>query len=269
LGVIAAAIGLFIATNIDALLVLTALFFVSHQTGCPRMAQVITGWVLGSLLLIAASSLAAGGLTIVPDQWVGLLGLIPLILGLRGLHRARHHDPGQPALAATTTAEIVMIAVANGGDNLSAYTPVLRLLGPAQALLTVAVFAVMLGLWCGIARLISTRKPVVVALDRAGPWLVPLVYVALGVVIVVGSGLLARTVASARTWSALRPAGLTVTPVMPGYGHSDTPPASPAWPCLDIPRPLERITLGPAAGAGTRSPAWSSGPSTACWPTSP
>ena len=62
MGLIAAAIGLFIGTNIDALLVLTALFFVSHQTGRPRMRQVVTGWVLGSLLLIAASCLAAGNL---------------------------------------------------------------------------------------------------------------------------------------------------------------------------------------------------------------
>ena len=40
-------------------------------------------------MLVAASAVAALGLLVVPDRWVGLLGLVPLTLGIRGLVAAR------------------------------------------------------------------------------------------------------------------------------------------------------------------------------------
>ncbi len=72
---------------------LTVLFLSSRATGRPRRWQIWAGQSLGIATLVAVSVVAALGLTIVPDQWVGLLGLVPFGLGVRGLLRAQDPDP--------------------------------------------------------------------------------------------------------------------------------------------------------------------------------
>ena len=90
LATIGSAIGLFAATNIDDIVVLTVLFLASSR-GKPRPWQIVAGQYLGFITLVVISVIAALGLTIVPDEWVGFLGLIPLGIGIwtliRGLRR--------------------------------------------------------------------------------------------------------------------------------------------------------------------------------------
>jgi cadmium resistance protein CadD (predicted permease) len=78
------AIAVFVVTNIDDLIVLIALYG-SRQVG---RRQIIVGQSLGISALAAVSVIAALGLVVVPDRWIGLFGVIPLGLGVRGLlHR--------------------------------------------------------------------------------------------------------------------------------------------------------------------------------------
>ena len=79
LATIASAIGLFAATNIDDIVVLTVLFLASSR-GKPRPWQIVAGQYLGFITLVVISVIAALGLTIVPDEWVGFLGLIVAVL---------------------------------------------------------------------------------------------------------------------------------------------------------------------------------------------
>ena len=81
LATIGSAIGLFAATNIDDIVVLTVLFLASSR-GKPRPWQIVAGQYLGFITLVVISVIAALGLTIVPDEWVGFLGLIPLGIGI-------------------------------------------------------------------------------------------------------------------------------------------------------------------------------------------
>ncbi|HEU5109203.1 MAG TPA: cadmium resistance transporter, partial [Micromonosporaceae bacterium] len=75
------------------------------------------------------------------------------------------------------------ITVANGADNIAVYTPVLRTVGPADAVLTVAVFAALTAVWCLAGAWLGGRRPVVALIERAGHWLVPCVFIALGLLI--------------------------------------------------------------------------------------
>ena len=72
LATIGSAIGLFAATNIDDIVVLTVLFLASSR-GKPRPWQIVAGQYLGFITLVVISVIAALGLTIVPDEWVGFL----------------------------------------------------------------------------------------------------------------------------------------------------------------------------------------------------
>lgn len=191
---VGSAIGLFAATNIDDIVVLTVLFLASRN-GSPRPWQIVGGQYLGFITLVAISVVAALGLTIVPDQWVGLLGLIPLSIGIwtliRGLLRKRNGEDNDLTLAAGLFS-VAGITIANGADNISLYTPIFRTSAPADVAVMIAVFLVLVAVWCAAGRLIGTREVVTEALERIEHWLVPTVFIGLGLFILIESEVITR-----------------------------------------------------------------------------
>jgi len=182
----------FAVTNVDDLVVLAALF-VTVGRGGPSVRQIVIGQYLGIGVLVAISVLVAVGLAGVPERWIGLLGLVPLTLGLRGLVLTRRPvagDGGHRVTGATGLVGVVAVTVANGGDNVSVYTPLFRQAGPGDTLVYVAVFAVLVAVWCLTAHFLADRRPLVDTIERVGHWLIPAVYVLIGIKIIVTSGLL-------------------------------------------------------------------------------
>jgi cadmium resistance protein CadD (predicted permease) len=175
---IASAVGLFVGTDIDDLVVLTALFG-SREID---RRKIVVGQYLGIAALVAISVVAAVGLVIVPDRWIGLFGVIPLALGVRGLMRGKEHG----TVIVKTTTGVAAITIANGADNVSVYTPVFRQAGWG-ALVYVAVFAVLVAVWLVAAAFLATRQPVASILDRWGHRIVPIVFIAIGLVLIAGS----------------------------------------------------------------------------------
>lgn len=195
---IAAAVAMFAGTNIDDIVVLTVLFVASASQGRPRAWQIVAGQYLGLITLVAISVVAALGLVIVPQDWVGLLGVLPLSLGLWTLIRGlRSDDDDEPPVAATGMAGVAAITIANGADNIAVYTPVFRTLGAPQTALTIAVFLICVGIWCYAGSVLGTRRKVVDTLERVEHWLVPAVFIGLGIFILLESGVLGRLVAAA------------------------------------------------------------------------
>jgi cadmium resistance protein CadD (predicted permease) len=191
----AAAAGVFAGTDIDDLIVLTVLFLSARASGRPRAWAIWAGQYAGIAVLVAVSVVAALGLTIVPDRWVGLLGLVPLVLGVRGLLsavRSRRADGVPPAVMATGFLSVMGVTIANGGDNVTVYTPLFRSTGLGGALITVAVFAAGVALWCVSASWLGTHPLVLRAMERFGHWIVPGVFTVIGGFILIGSGVLPR-----------------------------------------------------------------------------
>jgi cadmium resistance protein CadD (predicted permease) len=182
-GVVATAVGVFAGTNVDDLLVLTTLFL-----GGGAVRRVVAGQYLGFGVLVAASGAVAAGLLVVPDRWVGLLGLVPLALGLRAWVRVwlRRGEPaGQvgDAAVAGSVWSVAGVTMANGGDNLGVYVPLFRTLSAGAVLVTLGVFAVALAGWCLAARWLSRHRVVVAAVARIGHHLVPAVFVLVGLAV--------------------------------------------------------------------------------------
>jgi cadmium resistance protein CadD (predicted permease) len=183
-----ASAGIFAGTDVDDLVVLTVLFLSARTTGRPRPAAIWAGQYAGIAVLIGISVLAALGLTIVPDERVRLLGLIPLALGVWGLVRAIRTggaDEDETPVA-TGFLSVAGLTVVNGADNLSVYTPTFRALGAGGTLTAVLVFAVGVAVWCLIASRLSSHRAVLAVIERYGHWIVPLVFVAIGVLILAG-----------------------------------------------------------------------------------
>jgi cadmium resistance transport/sequestration family protein len=196
-GTFALAGAAFTGTNIDDLIVLTVLFLSARAAGRPPLWQIWVGQYVGIAVLVAASALAAVGLTVVPDAWVGLLGLVPFGLGVRGLAAAIRHrtDDQPPALSVTTgVVSVAGVTIANGGDNVSVYAPMFRTVGMNEGLFTVAVFAALVTVWCLAASWLGSHRNIVAAVGRYGHWAVPVVFMAIGAVIMAESGVIGRLI---------------------------------------------------------------------------
>lgn len=187
---------MFAATNIDDIVVLTALFLASSK-GKPRPWHIVGGQYAGFITLVGLSLLAALGLSIVPDEWVGLLGFLPLTLGVLGLIRGLKEDGDDDENKLTGGLGLIGIAgitIANGADNIAIYTPVFRTMAPSDTAITVVVFLALVALWCALGKIIGTHHRVVETLERVEHWLVPAVFIGLGLTILVGSGSLQRLI---------------------------------------------------------------------------
>ena len=79
---IISAIGVYISTSIDYLIILIILFAQLSQN--KQKWHIYAGQYLGTGLLVGVSLVAAYVVNFVPEEWmVGLLGLIPIYLGIR------------------------------------------------------------------------------------------------------------------------------------------------------------------------------------------
>jgi cadmium resistance protein CadD (predicted permease) len=179
----------FTATNIDDSLLLV-LFFSDRRF---RARHVFVGQALGIGLLVMISLLGAWLALAVAGRWIGLLGLLPIILGVRELLARRAHDDGStPALETAVTrappgwrqsAAVAGVTLANGGDNIGVYTPLFAALPPEQTALLLAVFTIMLAVWLCGAFYLARRSAVAGRVQRAGRAVFPYALIGLGMII--------------------------------------------------------------------------------------
>ncbi|MFE9190867.1 cadmium resistance transporter [Micromonospora sp. NPDC007208] len=186
-----AAAVVFAATDIDDIVILTLFFVAARTTGRPRTWEIVAGQYLGIGALALASAVIAGGLLVVPDPWTGLLGLLPIALGVRAL---RSSGDGEAPAVVTGALGVAGVTIANGADNVAVYVPVFRALGVADSAVFLLVFVLLIALWCVAGAWLGGHRRVVRLVERAGAWLVPTIFIAIGLVILVSSGVLGRLV---------------------------------------------------------------------------
>ncbi|HTN90329.1 MAG TPA: cadmium resistance transporter [Sorangium sp.] len=195
----------FISTNIDDVLLLTAFF--SDPDFTPR--QVVAGQFLGMAALVLASVACALLAVRVPDGWIGLLGLAPLALGLRGLWALRRgqeagedededaddaddaDDRPRGRAARFRALAVATVTVANGGDNLGVYIPLFSS-SPGLIPLHAAVFAVMTGALCALGHHLVNHPVLGSRIRRHGRVALPFVLIGLGLWILSDAMVLVR-----------------------------------------------------------------------------
>jgi cadmium resistance protein CadD (predicted permease) len=190
---VASAAGLFAGTNIDDIVVLAALNVSRRAGGRPRAWQIWVGPATGIAVLVVVSLLAALGLRLIPEGWIWLLGLVPIGLGVwRLVIAVRAHAAGTPVSAAMAAGlpGVIGRTIANGGDNIAAYTPVFRTLSPAATAMTIAVFAVAVPVWCLAGSWLVSHQRITVTIQRWGHWIIPAVFITIGLYVFYKAGVL-------------------------------------------------------------------------------
>jgi cadmium resistance protein CadD (predicted permease) len=182
----AQALGLFLVTNIDDIIVLS-LFFARGAGTRHLTARITAGQYLGFGAILAVSVLvAAGASTFLPTEAIPYFGLIPLVLGLWAAFRGGDDDDDDDRTVGVLA--VAAVTFANGGDNIGVYVPVFLAVGTAGIIAYSIVFLLLVGLLVLAARFIATRKPVAKVLERSERVLFPLVLIVLGIVILFEGG---------------------------------------------------------------------------------
>jgi cadmium resistance transport/sequestration family protein len=205
-GAIITGITAFAATNIDDIVIL--MLFFAQVNATFRRRHIIAGQYLGFTVLIIASLPGFFGGLIVPRAWIGLLGLVPIAIGISQLvNREKHADEVQavsdgferssantPILSSLTsilspqTYNVAAVTLANGGDNIGIYVPLFASSDFATLGVILSVFFLLVGVWCYVANQLTRQPAVAHFLTRYGKALVPFVLIGLGVFILFESG---------------------------------------------------------------------------------
>mgnify|MGYP002651559172 CR=1 FL=1 len=186
------AIGLFIATNIDDIIVLS-LFFARGAGQRGTTARITAGQYLGFAGILGAAVLVSlGAGAFLPEEAIPYFGLIPLALGLWAAWRAwRGDDDDDDAKVAGKNVGVWTVAAvtfANGGDNIGVYVPVFLSVGPAAVVAYCVVFLLLVAILVMLAKFTATRRPIAEVLERWEHVLFPIVLIGLGIVILVSGG---------------------------------------------------------------------------------
>ncbi|MDV8932040.1 CadD family cadmium resistance transporter [Leuconostoc citreum] len=192
---ILSALGSFIVTNIDDIFVLMLLFSQASSQAKASNGRtvkgnriypkdIVIGQYLGFALLVLISLLATFGVTLIPDQWVGLLGLIPIYLGVKLFIKGEDED--EDAILSSLNKfnkfylSVAFITFANGGDNIGIYVPFFSTLNNNQLVITVVTFFIMVAVWCLIGYRLARFRYVSETLEKYGRWVIPIVFIGLG-----------------------------------------------------------------------------------------
>jgi cadmium resistance transport/sequestration family protein len=203
----------FIATNIDDLVIMVIFFAqgyedVSQSNTAFRPQHVILGKYLGFTLLILASFPGFLGGLIVPRPWIGLLGILPIAIGIYHLVQPDEDEQIQtvapdelklPELDRSLlsrlarsfnpqTYTVAAVTVANGGDNIGIYVPLFASSTVQRLTVILGIFYGLVGVWCYLAYRLTRQPTIARLLARYGRRLVPIVLIGLGMLILAESG---------------------------------------------------------------------------------
>ncbi|CAB0532289.1 cadmium transporter [Corynebacterium diphtheriae] len=187
------AIGLFAATNIDDIIVLS-LFFARGAGQRGTTARILAGQYLGFAgILVAAILVTTGAGAFLPPAAIPYFGLIPLGLGLWAVWEAWRGDGDDDDEAKVAGKKVGVGAVAgvtfaNGGDNIGVYTPVFLSVEPLAVVAYCVIFLALVAVLVALARFVATHPPIAEVLERFEHILFPIVLIGLGIVILVSGG---------------------------------------------------------------------------------
>lgn len=181
---------LYSGTAVDLLIILM-LFFAKRKSR-KDIINIYLGQFLGSVSLILISLLFAFVLNYIPSKEIlGLLGLIPIFLGLKVLLLG---DSDGEAIAKDGLRKddknliflVAMITFAScGADNIGVFVPYFTTLNLANLIVTLLTFLVMIYLLVFSAQKLAQVPSVGETLEKYSRWFIAVVYLGLGMYILI------------------------------------------------------------------------------------
>ena len=181
---------LYSGTAVDLLIIL--MLFFAKRKNRKDIINIYLGQFLGSGSLILLSLLFAFVLNYIPSKEIlGLLGLIPIFLGLKVLLLG---DSDGEAIAKEGLRKdnknliflVAMITFAScGADNIGVFVPYFTTLNLGNLIVTLLTFLVMIYLLVFSAQKLAQVPSVGETLEKYSRWFIAIVYLGLGIYILI------------------------------------------------------------------------------------
>lgn len=195
-----------IATTFDDNLYLTAFFGKVNHAFRPK--HIIIGEFLGFTALVFASLPGFFGGLIIPHTWIGLLGFLPIAIGINHLmsrekeeeavqavsinlnHDVKPQRQNKSLLATIRdpqTYRVSAVTIANGGNNIGIYVPLFASSNLPSLGVIVSICYLTVGLWCFLSYNLTRNPLMAPVLARYGRKIFPFVLIWLGASILMKS----------------------------------------------------------------------------------
>ncbi|WP_392531689.1 cadmium resistance transporter [Nostoc sp. C117] len=194
------------ATTFDDNLYLTAFFGKVNHSFRPK--HIIIGEFLGFTALVFASLPGFFGGMIIPSTWIGLLGLLPIAIGISNL--ISREEEGETVQAVSVdlpsplksgrqkksllatirdpqTYRVSAVTIANGGNNIGIYVPLFASSSLPSLSVILCVCYLAIGVWCLLSYNLTRNPLMTPVLTRYGRKVFPFVLIYLGLSILIKS----------------------------------------------------------------------------------
>ncbi|BAY44729.1 cadmium resistance transporter [Kalymmatonema gypsitolerans NIES-4073] len=188
-----------LATTFDDNLYLTAFFGKVNRSFRPK--HIVLGEFVGFTALVLASLPGFFGGLLIPEAWIGLLGFLPITIGITQLMSredggeevqtvsmnftsdARSHRRKKSLWATLRdpqTYRVSAVTIANGGNNIGIYVPLFASSNLPSLGVILCVCYVSVGVWCCLSYFMTRNPLMAPLLTRYGRKIFPFVLIWLG-----------------------------------------------------------------------------------------
>lgn len=188
LALLGVGIAAYVSTNIDDLFILMIFFAV------PRFpsSQIVLGQYIGMGSLMVVSLVGSFFTLLLPRNLVGLIGLFPLVMGIKELLELRNkeNEDDEKISKELQSKKIQMpfLTVAavtfSGGEEIGIYTALFATNNDVSAIIMlISVVLVLTMFWCFLANYLVKRSFLAGSFRRIGNRVLPFVLIGLGIYI--------------------------------------------------------------------------------------
>lgn len=188
----------YISTSIDYLIILMLIFYRTKTRN--QKISVYIGDLLGTSVLVLVSLILAFLLHLIPADWIlGLLGLIPITMGVRLLLGNDDDDSdlvnGKLKDSHRIITNVAVITIATcGADNIGIYVPYFVTLSKYEIIIVLLTFLIMLTIFFLLGYGLVKLPPIANFLEQYGRWITAIVYILIGLYIMIESGTITKLI---------------------------------------------------------------------------
>ncbi|HEM3518051.1 TPA: cadmium resistance transporter [Streptococcus suis] len=169
-----------ISTSIDYFLILFLLFSQAKKPGERR--TIYLGQLLASFILILLSSTLSQVANVFLADWIlGLLGFVPILLGVRILFEKEAETEIPDSKIGLLS--IIFISLASGVDNLGIFTPYFTTLSNLETLLTAGLILLETVAICYLAEKFGSLHSISEFIEKYEKMILPTIFIILGIYI--------------------------------------------------------------------------------------
>jgi cadmium resistance protein CadD (predicted permease) len=196
-----------VATTFDDNIYLTGFFSEVNRTFRPK--HIVVGELLGFTALISVSLIGFLIGLVIPSNWIGLLGILPILIGLNNLRllllnrddsnddksvnlrrNARFHGFQSRRLSLwdvirdRQTYQVSAVTISNGGNNLGIYIPLFASSSLQNLAVIIPICYLIVGTWLLMSYHLTRQPGIAFVLSRYAGKLFPFVLMWLGLRII-------------------------------------------------------------------------------------